>query len=261
LYRVVAFVINLDRSPERLALMGSQLEALNMPFTRVPAIDARLASAEGKFDPRLYRRRHGREVRLAEVGCYLSHLAAMQAFLATEARYALILEDDATLLPALPDVLAQATTGGTASTWDVLKLESRRKGLKLALHQLTSSHAISVNLFRSTGSAAYVLSRHAAEVYLDRLLPISQPFDHAFDRGWFFNLRMREISPLVVSAQIGENAGNSTISPLNSPVVKLTGLAKLPCLAFRTLTETMRVVSGIGAWTARHVLSWPRPAV
>jgi glycosyl transferase, family 25 len=239
--------------------MASQLDALQMPFTRVPAIDARVVCAKGKFDAQRYRLRHGRELRMAEVGCYLSHLAAMQTFLATDARYALILEDDATLLPELPDVLAQATTGEAASTWDVLKLESRRKGLKLALQQLTSTHAITVNLFRSTGSAAYVLSRHAAQVYLDRLLPISQPYDHAFDRGWFLNLRMREISPLVVSAQIGDNAGNSTISSLNAPVVKLTGLAKLPCLAFRTLTETMRVVSGVGAWTAR-VWSWPRAA-
>jgi glycosyl transferase family 25 len=241
--------------------MASQLDALCMPFMRVAAIDARLVCAKGKFDAQRYRRRHGRELRMAEVGCYLSHLAAMQAFLATDARYALILEDDATLLPALPDVLAQATAGGAAETWDVLKLESRRRGFKLALLQLTSSHAISVNLFRSTGSAAYVVSRHAAQVFLDRLLPISQPYDHAFDRGWFLNLRMREISPLAVSAQIGENAANSTITTLNAPVVKLTGLAKLPCLAFRTLTETMRVVSGISAWTARQVLSWPRAAV
>jgi glycosyl transferase, family 25 len=261
LSRVVAFVINLDRSPERLAAMASQLDALQMPFTRVPAVDARVVCAKGKFDAQRYRLRHGRELRMAEVGCYLSHLAAMQAFLATDARYALILEDDATLLPTLPDVLAQATSGEAASTWDVLKLESRRRGFKLALHQLTPKHAISVNLFRSTGSAAYVVTRHAAEVYLDRLLPISQPFDHAFDRAWFFSLRMREVSPLVVSAQIGENAGNSTINSLSAPVVKLTGLAKLPCLAFRTLTETVRVVSGISAWTARQVPSWPRAAV
>ena len=61
---------------------------------------------------------------------------------------------------------------------------------------------MAVNLFRSTGAAAYVISRRAAEVYLDKLLPIGQPFDHAFDRGWFLGLRMREVNPLVVSAQI-----------------------------------------------------------
>jgi len=203
-------------------------------------------------------RRKGREVRPGEVGCYLSHLAVMQTFLATDASHALILEDDATLLPALPDVLARATSREAVGTWDVLKLESRRTGFKLALQQLTPTHALCVNLFRSTGSAGYVLSRHAAQVYLDKLLPIGQPFDHAFDRGWFLGLRMREVAPLVVSGQMSASAEHSTIT--STPVVKLTGLAKLPCLAYRTMTETVRVVSGLGAWTAWRVLSAPRPA-
>ncbi len=231
--------------------MAGQLEALGMPFARVPAVDGRLVSAEAKVDRLLYRRRHGRDVRPGEIGCYLSHIAAMQAFLATDAEHALILEDDATLLPALPEVLARAISRETAMSWDVLKLESRRTGFKLILQQLSPSHSIAVNLFRSTGSAAYVLSRHAAEVYLSKLLPIGQPFDHAFDRGWFLGLRMREVNPLVVSAQM---SGESTITPLNSPVLKLTGLAKLPALTFRTMTETMRVVSGIAAWIERRVL-------
>ena len=234
--------------------MAGQLDALRMPFTRVPAVDGRLVSAEAKLDRRRYRRRHGRDVRPGEIGCYLSHLAAMQAFLATDAEHALILEDDATLLPDLPDVLARATSRETAASWDVLKLESRRTGFKLALQQLSPTHSITVNLYRSTGAAAYVVSRHAAEVYLQKLLPIAQPFDHAFDRGWFLGLRMREINPLVVSAQIDANLGDSTITPANSPVIKLTGLAKLPALTFRTVTETMRVVSGLAAWIERRVL-------
>jgi glycosyl transferase family 25 len=257
-FRVATFLINLDRSPERLAAMASQLEALQMPFTRVAAVDGRQISADDRVDAQRYRRRHGREVRPGEVGCYLSHLAAMQAFLDTDASHALILEDDATLLPALPDVLARATSREAVGTWDVLKLESRRAGFKLALLQLTSSHALCVNLFRSTGSAGYVISRHATQVYLDKLLPIGQPFDHAFDRGWFLGLRMREVAPLVVSGQMCANADQSTIA--NAPIVKLTGLAKLPCLAYRTMTETMRVVSGIAAWTASRVLGGAKPA-
>jgi glycosyl transferase family 25 len=234
--------------------MAGPLDALRLPFTRVPAVDGRLVAAEAKLDRRRYRRRHGRDVRPGEIGCYLSHVAAMQAFLATDAEHALILEDDATLLPALPDVLARATSRETAASWDVLKLESRRTGFKLALQQLSPTHSITVNLYRSTGAAAYVVSRHAAEVYLRKLLPIGQPFDHAFDRGWFLGLRMREINPLVVSAQIDANLGDSTITPSNSPVIKLTGLAKLPALAFRAMTETMRVVSGLVVWIERRVL-------
>jgi len=51
--------------------MAGQLEALGMPFARVPAVDGRLVSAETKVDRRLYHRRHGRDVRPGEIGCYL----------------------------------------------------------------------------------------------------------------------------------------------------------------------------------------------
>jgi len=89
---------------------------------------------------------------------------------------------------------------------------------------------------------------------------MAQPFDHAFDRGWFLGLRMREVTPLVVSAQTCEHSNMSTITPTGAPVVKLTGLAKLPSLAFRTMTETMRVVSGLAAWTAWRMLGGSRTA-
>ena len=152
-------------------------------------------------------------MRPGEIGCYLSHLAAMQAFLATDASHALILEDDATLLPALPDVLARATSRETVATLGRAQAGKPPHGFQARPAAAHAAHALCVNLFRSTGSAGYVLSRHAAEVYLDKLLPIGQPFDHAFDRGWFLGLRMREVRPAGGLRADGARTGQSTIRP------------------------------------------------
>ena len=52
------WVINLDRAPERLARIRFQLQALALPFTRLPAVDARaLTPAQhAALDEAAYRR-------------------------------------------------------------------------------------------------------------------------------------------------------------------------------------------------------------
>ena len=207
MFRVATFLINLDRSPSGWppALASSRL--CRMPFTRVAAVDGRKVGADHRVDAQRYRRRHGREVRPGEIGCYLSHITAMQAFLAADASHALILEDDATLLPSLPDVLARATSREAVGTWDVLKLESRRTGFKLALLQLTATHTLCVNLFPLDGRRPPTcVSRHAARVYLDKLLPIGQRFDTPSTRLVPAGLRMRGVAPLVRVGAVSASA-------------------------------------------------------
>ena len=50
-------------------------------------------------------------------------------------------------------------------------------------------------LSRCTGSSAYIVNRHAARKYVDGLLPMSLPYDHVFDQGWTFGLKVRLATP------------------------------------------------------------------
>ncbi len=101
------WVINLDRAPERLARVRAQLQQLQLPFTRLAAVDARALTPEQRaaLDEPAYRRKHGMSPVPGELGCYLSHVAVMRAFLASDATFALVLEDDVLLKPSLPAVL------------------------------------------------------------------------------------------------------------------------------------------------------------
>jgi len=83
-----AFLINLDRSPQRLNLMVDRIQALNLPWQRIEAIDGRLINVEQHPQVSVlgYERKHGKQLNPAEVGCYLSHIKALNAFWQTQTR-------------------------------------------------------------------------------------------------------------------------------------------------------------------------------
>ncbi|WP_167852770.1 glycosyltransferase family 25 protein [Pseudotabrizicola sediminis] len=94
----VARVINLDRSTERLATCGPRLTAAGIYWQRHAATAP--TSLEEALSHPLYRsatmrKLHGRDMSRGEIGCFLSHMAAMKSALAVGTPLALILEDDA----------------------------------------------------------------------------------------------------------------------------------------------------------------------
>jgi glycosyl transferase family 25 len=192
------FVINLDRSPQRLATIGGQLSALRIPFERFRAMDgARIdPAAAADFDAARYRKRHGKEPVGREVACTLSHLGVMRAFLETDGAFCLILEDDAVPGAALPSVLEQLRAA--AESWDVALLYGNYPGLPQRLRRLGRGHELVGFLARQTGAVAYAVNRRAAQIYVERLLPMSLPIDIDFDRAWDFGIRFRGVAPFPV---------------------------------------------------------------
>ena len=108
---MTAFLINLDRSPERLAFMTAQLARLGIPFTRVPAVDGRaLAPAERARRFSRVRSFVAAKKRLsdAEIGVALSHGDCCRRIVAAGLPVALVLEDDVALADGLPEALSRA---------------------------------------------------------------------------------------------------------------------------------------------------------
>jgi glycosyl transferase family 25 len=133
--------------------------------------------------------------RPGEVGCYLSHLKAMEEFLRTDAPWCLILEDDVEVSPECVEVLAAL---GQKDDWDLVKLFCFHSGLPVRKRALTQKHHLVVHLTRTTSSAAYAINRHAAEKLLKSMRTISEQVDHALERPWETGLRVRGVRPLPV---------------------------------------------------------------
>ena len=191
------YVINLDRDAERLASVSGNLDALGLTFERIPAVIGKeLPDWRSYVDMGTYAWRNRQDdPRPGEVGCYLSHLKAMETFLRTDAPWCVILEDDVEVLPACVPVLAAL---GEKDDWDLAKLFCFHSGMPVRKRALTPTHQLVVHLTRTTSSAAYAVNRHAAETLLKSMRPITEQVDHALDRPWETDLRTRGIRPMPV---------------------------------------------------------------
>jgi glycosyl transferase family 25 len=236
------WVINLDRAPERLRRIASQLHALGLPWTRLPAVDARALSPaqQAALDEPAYRRKHGKTPLPGELGCYLSHVAVMRAFLASGAGFALVLEDDVLLGPALPAVLQGLMAA--PGRWDMVKLSAVHSGTPVPVLEVAPGRQLAVMLSRCTGSSAYLMNRRAAQVYADGLLPMSLPYDHVFDQGWRFGLKVRLVTP--TPCEHDEQTASMIGTPAGPPR-KFHWTRRLPAHLYRLRNESRRLLYGI----------------
>ena len=181
--KFTTFLINIEHATERRQQMDEQLARLDIPYTLISATQGDLLSdpIEG-FDDIGFKIRTGKYRNKREIGCYFSHVNALKAFLKTSSDYALILEDDALLPDNLVPLIHSAIDSSTP--WNLLRLSSTREGKYIDLEALIDGHKLVIDTRVLKSTAAYMVSRHAAQRYLDRLLPMRWPYDVALDRDW-----------------------------------------------------------------------------
>ncbi|GAB1481079.1 hypothetical protein MASR2M74_36620 [Paracoccaceae bacterium] len=99
--QVPVFLINLDRSTDRLHRMRQRLEAAGLEWTRISAVDGQQALEAGipDYTDVAALAVGGRRLRPGEIGCYLSHREAAQRVADSGAEWGLVLEDDAVVPP------------------------------------------------------------------------------------------------------------------------------------------------------------------
>jgi len=169
-----SYVINLDRSPERLAFMEGQFRALGLDFQRVAAIDCQdFSGVESESSP----------LQPAELACLMSHRKAWQAALEHRGAYAAFFEDDAVLSDAASAFL-QAEDWIPADV-HTLRLETisyryvyiERRGRPVIdrhLHRMLSNHH---------GAAGYVLRLDHIPIWLAATEQLHLPVDEVLFAG------------------------------------------------------------------------------
>ena len=243
---VPVFVINLDRDTQRLAETASNLASLDIAFERIPAVlGADIENQDEVVDRQAYRGRNRRGFpKPGEIGCHLSHLRAYVRLLESGAPWGVVLEDDIVLPPQMPELLRAL---GERDDWDVVKLFCFHGGTPIRVRRLTEKHGLCVHLTRTTSTAAYAVTRRAAETFLRQLQPMTEQIDHAIDRPWQSGLRVRGIRPTPVT--LAASAHTSAIGYQHrKDRRKREPRAANPALAWwRTTTEISRVTHGIAA--------------
>jgi glycosyl transferase family 25 len=250
MHKMLVMVINLDRSKDRLERMTTELGRLRLDWERIPAVDGvKVPETERRqvLNEPLFHRNHGSTVLPGELGCYLSHVQAIRRFLSSDAQFAVILEDDASLDNGLPAVLSALQK--CPERWDMVKLSAVHAGTPVGVHPLTDCHGLAVMLTRCTGSSAYVINRRAANAYDHGLLPMSLPYDHTFDQGWRFGIQVRRITPALV--QHGDGSPSTISSRASDPLRlsrKFHWTRRLSTYLYRLRNEWRRVRYGMREW-------------
>lgn len=182
---IETYLINLDGADVRLASAQSQLEAINWPFKRFPAVNGRNLTAQQQA---LYSEKHafrayGRSLSPGEIGCFLSHYEILQKFLSGSADYCLALEDDLRIEADFPELLqallSYLQTSGSQG-WYVVNLGNNPKKCHTELTRLSTSRAehmlVAAHHFPVL-TTGLLWSREGAEAFIKSCVPIVAPVD------------------------------------------------------------------------------------
>ncbi len=235
------YVLNLDRSKDRWDSLCAHAQALNVELQRVPAVDGKVLQPAEKqfFDEPRFRRNHGKTVLPAEIGCYKSHLRALELIANGEAAAGVIIEDDIRFSDSFVPVVEAAMQ---LQGWDVIKLIHNRLVGFRPVAQLTGDVAIGRTTHGPLGNAgAYIVSKSGAAKLLRALATMHLPYDVALERGWAGSYEFFTASRAVVG-NADETASTISNGADTYSRAKLPAYRRLPTLFFRVRDYLSRMI-------------------
>ena len=175
-------VINMARDVERWNNISSALRKLNLPFTRIRAIDARhkFGLVRSRIPRPYFSAVLGRKLSPGESCCALSHIAALKRVIRSNARSAIILEDDAEFDYRFKDLVTGALRDFLCHC-DIVKLEGLEYAYTSKTGPILAQSRVAqliIPMRPPLGSAAYAVTQDGARRLIATFASISDPLDH-----------------------------------------------------------------------------------
>ena len=199
--KLATYLINLNRSQDRLAYSELEFERYGMDYTRIEAVDGQQLNIADYPQATRNAWFYHTPLTINEVACYLSHLNALKSFLDSDATHAMILEDDFAFsedpLPCLNSLMQ-------IDDWDIVKLYNwkKRRWKKLFASFVTDKQTpFSLYFHASTAicNTAQIFSRAGAEKFLASRNHLYRPVDVELKHYWEQNLRIKSLCPPIVT--------------------------------------------------------------
>lgn len=247
------YLINLDRSKDRLAQMGVEFGRLGLSFTRVAAVDGRLLSQEELNAVTAPVRRWEIPMPPGEIGCFLSHKKCLEIIAQGEDAYAAVFEDDIVLSGQAQKIL-------TGTDWipadaDLIKIETFNSVILLGeskkIQGTECKYARLLSKHLCTGG--YIVSREAAKRMLQFMQLISIPVDNLmFDPEYemFSSFNIYQIYPAICKQMGFESlieADRKTLRKQHKQRPSLPGLIVREIV--RSYNRSSHILSPSKLWT------------
>jgi glycosyl transferase, family 25 len=210
-------VISLPHSPRR-AQFAAAAGDTELPWAFFDGYTALTAPLQ--YDAAVAARRFGRPLSPGEIGCYTSHYKLWEAFLASDARQIIVMEEDVIADWAAIARLARHDFSGDGI--DILRLFSTHPfPFDLSVQRFLSPHA---HLLRVRGlflgTQAYLLTRKGAEALMRLGHCVAMPVDWAMSRYWSYGAANYCLFPFPVLERYGisgiGHGGRGEIFPLSA---------------------------------------------
>ncbi|XPF93473.1 glycosyltransferase family 25 protein [Colwellia sp. RE-S-Sl-9] len=191
------FVINLDRSLDRLKSSESQLKDCGFKFERISAVDGKeLVSDEIQkhYCKKKNNKEYHKELTRGEIGCYLSHRKVWQKIVDDKIEYAIILEDDFAIEGNINKTIS--TLNRIDFEWDYIKLATYKKRTRnIAFSQpINNMHLVLFNKAMA-GTCAQAVSYSGAKKLLLNSAQFGRPIDIDLQYWWEKNIELFALLP------------------------------------------------------------------
>ena len=225
------FVINLDRSTDRLISMSNELKNLNLEFERISAVDGRMMSDEflkKYYSADLNKKNYYVPLTKSEIGCYISHINVCNKIVQDNLDFGIVLEDDVLLEPTfafVPEIIPLIKYD-----WNYIKLSVSFKKKKIISRMPIYSTKIKDNLCEfelvkwrkvPTGTQAYVISLEGAKEFLKRRSVFYRPIDVDLQFEWETDLKIYGLLPLPCKSKDTESTIGNRKLKYHYPLARL----------------------------------------
>lgn len=196
-----AYVINLAANTPRLAAVSQILGRQGIDFTRIEAVNGWALTPPdiARVYDAARNARDGRQPLVpAEIGCYLSHIAAWDRIATGSATGGFVFEDDFDATPDLARVMA-ALSADPSADWDMVKLFTLDPAAPLGMaRDLAPQVRIGIPYRVPTCLIGYGLTKAAAAGLVARSRPFFRPVDEDQKFVWDTGLRVALVQPAPV---------------------------------------------------------------
>ena len=196
----LVFVINLDKSTDRMAKIAKRLDELGTSFERIPGVygatlnDVDLNSAySSQLNKSIYRR----PLTKGEIGCYMSHQKAWQAIVDKSLPCALVVEDDILIdsnLKLFNEKLARFT-----ESFDIVKFHCKKANPRI-VDKVPIGNGYDLCRFDKVpiGNIAQLISFNGAKKLLRAHSTFGRSVDEDIQHWWEADLNVLGVFPSVV---------------------------------------------------------------
>lgn len=170
------YLINLDRSPERLEWFMGQVEGKGIDVVRVPAVDARQLPND-EFERLLTLTSGHNSMSPAEMGCLLSHRKVWQLVVDGVDEWAFVAEDDIHLSAAGPLFLRDDRWIPQGAEIVRAETDTQKRELSYKVWSKPFEHDLRRLKSKNFGSGGYFISRGAAARLVEHTARKIEPAD------------------------------------------------------------------------------------